>query len=66
MERARLYERAVEAVRMRDDFLSVAGHELRTPLGTLLLQVQMLIEDPPAGPDPERYAPVVRTLGRMI
>jgi signal transduction histidine kinase len=66
MERARLYERAVEAVRVRDDFLSVAGHELRTPLGTLLLQVQMLIEDPPSGPDPERYAPVVRTLGRLI
>jgi signal transduction histidine kinase len=66
MERARLYERAVEAVRVRDDFLSVAGHELRTPLGTLLLQVQMLVEDPPSGPDPERYAPVIRTLGRLI
>ena len=66
MERARLYERAVEAVRVRDDFLSVAGHELRTPLGTLLLQVQMLVEDPPSDPDPERYAPVLRTLGRLI
>ncbi|HEY8375471.1 MAG TPA: response regulator, partial [Nannocystis sp.] len=31
-EQRRLYERAVEAVRLRDDFLSIASHELRTPL----------------------------------
>jgi signal transduction histidine kinase len=28
------------AVRVRDDFLSIAGHELRTPLAALLLQVE--------------------------
>jgi signal transduction histidine kinase len=31
-----------KAVRMRDDFLSIAGHELRTPLTALKLQVQGL------------------------
>ncbi len=31
-----------EAVRMRDDFLSLASHELRTPLTSLRLQVDML------------------------
>jgi signal transduction histidine kinase len=66
MDRARLYERAMEAVRVRDDFLSVAGHELRTPLGTLMLQMELLIEDLPPGADRERYAPVTRTLGRLI
>jgi len=37
---ARLYVEAREAVRMRDDFLTVAAHELRTPLTTLRLQAQ--------------------------
>ncbi|MFP2910145.1 ATP-binding protein [Pyxidicoccus sp. 3LFB2] len=31
-----------EAVRTRDDFLSLASHELRTPLTSLQLQLQML------------------------
>ncbi|WNG41289.1 GAF domain-containing protein [Archangium violaceum] len=39
---ARLYGAATEAVRLRDDFLSVAGHELKTPLSALRLQIQML------------------------
>lgn len=40
-ERVRL-AMADEAVRARDEFLSVAAHELKTPLGTLQLQMQML------------------------
>jgi signal transduction histidine kinase len=39
---ARLYGAATEAVRLRDDFLSVAGHELKTPLSAMRLQIQML------------------------
>ena len=69
MERARLYERALDAIRVRDDFLSVAGHELRTPLSTLLLQTQHLIgtpEDVPGGKVSDRSAPVLRTLRRLI
>ena len=31
------------AVKVRDDFLSIAGHELRTPLTTLRLQVQGIL-----------------------
>ena len=42
-ELARLYEEARQAVRMRDDFLSIASHELRTPLTSLQLQAQSLI-----------------------
>ena len=41
-ENARLYEEAREAVRTRDDFLSVASHELKTPLTPLHLRLQAL------------------------
>jgi PAS domain S-box-containing protein len=41
LERLRL-ARAQEAVRLRDEFLSLAAHELRTPLTGLNLQVQSL------------------------
>jgi len=34
--------RAEEAIRTRDDFLVIAGHELRTPVATLALQAQVL------------------------
>jgi PAS domain S-box-containing protein len=37
---AHLYVEAREAVRARDEFLTVAAHELRTPLTSLRLQVQ--------------------------
>lgn len=32
-----------EALRTRDEFLSIASHELKTPLSSLLLQLQMLL-----------------------
>jgi PAS domain S-box-containing protein len=42
IENARLYRDAQEAIQLRDDFLSVAGHELRTPLAALDLQLHGL------------------------
>lgn len=39
VENATLYRRAEQAVRMRDEFLSIASHELRTPLSALLIQL---------------------------
>ena len=41
-ERARLYRQAQQEVRRRDEFLSIASHELRTPVAALQLQLQML------------------------
>lgn len=50
IENARLAERlrtsmheAQQAVQLRDEFMSVAGHELRTPLAALLLQIEGLL-----------------------
>jgi two-component system sensor kinase FixL len=40
--KALLYRQAQEEVRARDEFLSVASHELRTPITALHVQVQML------------------------
>ncbi|MBC7715243.1 MAG: HAMP domain-containing protein [Rhizobacter sp.] len=37
-----LYQEAKNAVKMRDDFLSIASHELRTPLTALNLQLYLL------------------------
>ena len=41
-ERARLYGKAQEEVRERDEFLSIASHELRTPVTALQLQLQLI------------------------
>jgi signal transduction histidine kinase len=42
------------AVKVRDDFLSIAGHELRTPLTTLRLQVQGILRSQLAGEQAEK------------
>lgn len=41
LERDRLVGELQEAVRARDEFLSIASHELKTPLTSLKLQAQM-------------------------
>ena len=42
MDNARLYQETREAVRARDEFLSIAAHELRTPVTGLKGSVQLL------------------------
>jgi PAS domain S-box-containing protein len=42
-ERLRLAQ-AQEAIRLRDEFLSIASHELKTPLSALQLQLQGLLQ----------------------
>ncbi len=42
VENALLYRSAQEAIRLRDEFLSIASHELKTPLTPLSLKLQML------------------------
>ena len=69
IERARLYDQALTAVRVRDDFLSVAGHELRTPLAALVLQAEGLAWMSEGAPLPmvkERAHAVLKSVGRLI
>jgi signal transduction histidine kinase len=56
LEREHLYTEALNAVRARDDFLSIASHELRTPLSSLQLQVQLLLR-PPRGQQSAAISP---------
>lgn len=61
---ARAYEAAREAIRMRDDFLSIAAHELRTPLTAAQLQMQgvlRLLERDPSEWKHERIVTGVRS-----
>jgi PAS domain S-box-containing protein len=51
IDHARLYADLQKAVRVRDEFLSVASHELKTPLTPLSLKLQMLERDLKHHPD---------------
>jgi PAS domain S-box-containing protein len=42
LDNARLYAEAQQAITLRDDFISIAAHELRTPVTSLKLYFQML------------------------
>jgi signal transduction histidine kinase len=54
IDNAHLYRQAQEASRLRDEFLSVASHELNTPMVSLILTLQSLIA---AASSPEPEAP---------
>jgi PAS domain S-box-containing protein len=40
---------ALEAIRLRDDFISIASHELRTPIASLQLQLDAFVQQSGAG-----------------
>jgi PAS domain S-box-containing protein len=70
LERELLYREAIDAIRARDEFLSVASHELRTPLSTLQLQIQTLLQTPPRLPQAvlsaEQITPKLEMAQRQI
>ncbi len=55
-ERDRLYREAQDAIKARDEFLSVAAHELKTPITNLLGFSQLMLRQLGKGgaPDPQR------------
>jgi PAS domain S-box-containing protein len=67
---ARLYHEAQEAVRARDDFLSIASHELRTPLTPLQLHMMRLRtsarERKLGSMAPEELTKVLETAVRLV
>ncbi|MDP9369631.1 MAG: ATP-binding protein [Chloroflexota bacterium] len=63
VDNARLYREAQEAIRARDRFLSIAAHELRTPITVVKGMAELLLRPPRGkGADPEHRA---RLLGRL-
>jgi PAS domain S-box-containing protein len=60
---------AQEAIRLRDEFISIASHELRTPIASLLLQLDVFVRSFAAARDAETLAAYAvrarRQLGRM-
>ncbi len=49
VDNADLYRQAQEAIRLRDEFLSVASHELYTPITSLMLSLDAMLPAAPTG-----------------
>ncbi|WP_437300387.1 PAS domain-containing sensor histidine kinase [Sorangium sp. So ce426] len=68
-DRTRLYHEALDAVRLRDEFLSIASHELSTPLTPLELQVgsvQRALRGDAAPLPPERLLDKMDVVARQV
>ena len=50
----------------RDDLISIASHELRTPISALNLQVHMLLRSVPDFASPERLRPALELADRQV
>ncbi len=69
IQNVRLLKTAQEAVRLRDDFLSIASHELKTPLTPLSLKLQVLArlaDSEQSGELNRRLARDVETMRRQV
>jgi PAS domain S-box-containing protein len=70
IDNARLYDDAEQAIRARDEFLSIASHELRTPLTPLRLQIHDLLDRARSaqllGQSPERVTARLESASRQV
>ncbi|HET9598842.1 MAG TPA: CHASE domain-containing protein [Anaeromyxobacteraceae bacterium] len=66
IDTSRLYRRAQQAVKLRDEFLSIASHELRTPLTSLALQSDSLRATAARGDVPPAVARKVEVIRRNV
>jgi PAS domain S-box-containing protein len=66
IDNARLYHEAQQALSARDEFLSVAAHELKTPITTVRGFVELATRQfaREGGPDPQRLERAVRAIDR--
>lgn len=68
VENTQLYARVREALELRESFLTIASHELRTPVATLQLLTQGMLhsaEKPGAAPLPPRIGPKLHSIERQ-
>jgi PAS domain S-box-containing protein len=66
VENARLYRKAQEALRARDEFLSIAAHEIRGPLMSMHLAVQVLGRGSLADDDTPKVLEVIQREDRRL
>ncbi|MBI5546549.1 MAG: GAF domain-containing protein, partial [Deltaproteobacteria bacterium] len=69
VENALLHRETQRAVRLRDEFLTVASHELRTPMTSLMLSLQNLMRGgavPPAPETVKRMAGMAQRQGERL
>jgi signal transduction histidine kinase len=71
LRNARLHRETLQSLRVREDFLSVAAHELYTPLSSLKLVLDTLAPTVPGAPLPEpalleRSVEIARRQGRRL
>lgn len=70
IDNALLYETARQAVDIRDSFLSIASHELKTPITSLKLHIQMtkrkICPDSGRAPDPAKLLDVFNRSEQQI
>ena len=65
-ENARLYGDASRALERRDEFLSLASHELKTPITSMLLQAQMLLQGGESRTSPDQVRKFSQFLERQL
>jgi PAS domain S-box-containing protein len=63
-ERARLYEAARRAIKSRDDLLATVSHDLRSPLGSILLSTEVLLPRDGAPLDPDEVTEMAQIIRR--
>jgi PAS domain S-box-containing protein len=68
IDNSRLYRETQQAVRLREEFLSIASHELKTPISALQLQLHGLLNlsRTPAGPSPDRLRRGLEVVDRQV
>lgn len=66
VDNARLYHEAELATRARDQMLSIVAHDLRNPLGTMLMVSELLEETLPADSPSLRQVGMMRRAGKQM
>ncbi|MFN2637744.1 MAG: PAS domain S-box protein [Gemmatimonadaceae bacterium] len=66
VENARLFHEADKATRARDQMLGVVAHDLRNPLGTILMASELLGETLPADAPGQRQVAIVHRAGERM
>ncbi len=66
LSNALLFRKAERAIRMRDDVLAIVSHDLRTPLGTIMLQAETLQDHPTLQKIGQAIVRAARRMDRLI